>query len=63
MLLFEAKHGSLLSMQDAIAITAIRTAAASALATEYLANPHNDNHYKLCILGNVTIYCFHSNGC
>ena len=38
-LLFEAEHGRLLSILDATAITAIRTAAASAVATRTLARP------------------------
>jgi len=47
-LLFEAKHGQLLSITDATEITGIRTAATSALATQYLAI---ENTKKLCILG------------
>jgi ornithine cyclodeaminase len=47
-LLFEGKHGQLLSVIDATEITGVRTAAASALATEYMANANTD---KLCILG------------
>ena len=51
MLLFGAEHGEVLSVQDASEITAIRTAAASAVATDYLANPSNPQGFKLCILG------------
>jgi alanine dehydrogenase len=38
-LLFEAKHGSLVAVMDASSITAIRTAAVSGLATRLLARP------------------------
>lgn len=38
-LLFEAEHGQPVALLDAAAITAIRTAAASGLATRLLANP------------------------
>lgn len=47
-MLFDAKHGTPLLMLDAAAITAIRTAAASALATRLLAR---DNATRLAILG------------
>ena len=47
-LLFEAKHGQLLSLMDASAITAIRTAAVSGVATRLLAR---ENANTLAILG------------
>jgi len=47
-LLFETEHGQLLSIQDASEITAIRTAAASGLATRLLAR---ENSSSLAILG------------
>ncbi len=47
-LLFETKHGRLLAIIDASEITAIRTAAASAVATEALAN---EDAGDLAILG------------
>ena len=47
-LLFETKHGQLLSMMDASSITAIRTAAVSGLATRLLAR---DDAHTLAILG------------
>jgi ornithine cyclodeaminase len=47
-LLFEAERGRLLCLADASAITAIRTAAASGLATRLLARPEADD---LAILG------------
>ncbi len=47
-LLFEAKHGSLLAIMDASSITAIRTAAVSAVATDALARPEAGD---LAILG------------
>ena len=47
-LLFEAKHGQLLSLMDASAITAIRTAAVSGVATRLLAR---ENAQTLAILG------------
>jgi len=50
-LLFEPEHGSPVALIDAIAITAIRTAAASGLATRLLALP--DAH-DLAILGSGT---------
>ena len=46
--LFSAKHGNPLAVMDAIEITALRTAAASGVATELLAN-HESN--TLAILG------------
>lgn len=50
-LLYEAEHGSLRSLVDATAITAIRTAAVSAVATKYLAKPDAGD---LAILGTGT---------
>ena len=50
-LLFEPEHGTPAALIDAIAITAIRTAAASGLATRLLARP--DAH-DLAILGSGT---------
>jgi ornithine cyclodeaminase len=50
-MLFEAKYGRLLAMMDATAITAIRTAAVSGVATETLANPEAGD---LAILGSGT---------
>lgn len=50
-MLFEAKHGRLLALMDATAITAIRTAAVSGVATETLANPEAGD---LAILGSGT---------
>jgi|SRR5687767_12362827 len=47
-LLFEAKHGQLVALIDASAITAIRTAAVSGVATGLLAR---DNAKSLAILG------------
>lgn len=47
-LLFEAKHGQLLSLMDASEITAIRTAAVSGLATKLLAREETS---RLAILG------------
>jgi len=47
-LLFETKHGCLLALMDATAITAIRTAAVSGLATKLLAR---DEAHDLAILG------------
>jgi ornithine cyclodeaminase/alanine dehydrogenase-like protein (mu-crystallin family) len=47
-LLFDVKNGSLCAVLDATAITAIRTAAVSALATKHLARPDADD---LAILG------------
>ena len=47
-LLFEAKHGQLLSLMDASAITAIRTAAVSGVATRLLAR---EDAQTLAILG------------
>ncbi len=47
-LLFEAKHGCLLAIMDATAITAIRTAAVSGVATKLLAR---DDAQDLAILG------------
>ena len=46
--LFSAKHGNPLAIMDAIEITAIRTAAASGVATEVLAR---EDAYALTILG------------
>ncbi len=48
MLLFEARHGSLLAVIDATSITAIRTAAVSAVATRALAR---EDAGDLAILG------------
>lgn len=50
-LLFEAKHGSLLAIMDATEITAIRTAAVSGVATKLLAR---DDAHELAILGSGT---------
>jgi len=50
-LLFETKQGSLVAVVDATAITAIRTAAVSAVATQLLARPEVQN---LAILGSGT---------
>lgn len=50
-LLFEPEHGSPVALIDAIAITAIRTAAVSGLATRLLARPDAD---ELAILGSGT---------
>lgn len=50
-MLFEAKHGRLLALMDATAITAIRTAAVSGVATETLANPEAGD---LALLGSGT---------
>jgi ornithine cyclodeaminase/alanine dehydrogenase-like protein (mu-crystallin family) len=50
-LLFEPEHGTPVALIDAVAITAIRTAAASGLATRLLARP--DAH-DLAILGSGT---------
>jgi ornithine cyclodeaminase/alanine dehydrogenase-like protein (mu-crystallin family) len=50
-LLFETRNGQLLAIQDATAITAIRTAAVSALATRLLARPEAA---ELAILGSGT---------
>ncbi len=50
-LLFEAKRGSLVAVVDATAITAIRTAAVSAVATQLLARPEVQD---LAILGSGT---------
>jgi ornithine cyclodeaminase/alanine dehydrogenase-like protein (mu-crystallin family) len=50
-LLFEARNGQLLAILDATAITAIRTAAVSALATRLLARP---DAAELAILGSGT---------
>jgi ornithine cyclodeaminase/alanine dehydrogenase-like protein (mu-crystallin family) len=47
-LLFEAEHGCPVALLDAAEITAIRTAAASGLATRLLANPDAGD---LCLLG------------
>src|SRR5213075_1056824 len=47
-LVFEAEHGSLLAVIDASSITAIRTAAASGLATRLLAR---EDAGDLAILG------------
>jgi ornithine cyclodeaminase len=47
-LLFEAKHGCLLAIIDATAITAIRTAAVSGVATQLLAR---EDAHDLAILG------------
>lgn len=47
-MLFEAEHGALQSISDAHEITAIRTAAASAVATDVLSNPDSA---VLAILG------------
>lgn len=47
-LLFDPKHGKLIGLLDASEITAIRTAAASAVATDLLARPDGD---VLAILG------------
>jgi ornithine cyclodeaminase len=47
-LLFEAKHGSLLAILDATAITAIRTAAVSGVATKILSR---EEAHDLAILG------------
>jgi ornithine cyclodeaminase/alanine dehydrogenase-like protein (mu-crystallin family) len=47
-LLFEAKHGGLLAIMDANEITAIRTAAASGVATKILAR---EDAHDLAILG------------
>ncbi|MBI1744098.1 ornithine cyclodeaminase family protein [Candidatus Acetothermia bacterium] len=47
-LLFEAKHGQLLSIMDASSVTAIRTAAVSGVATQLLAR---DDAADLVILG------------
>jgi ornithine cyclodeaminase len=47
-LLFEAKHGCLLAIMDATAITAIRTAAVSGVATQWLAR---EDAHDLAILG------------
>jgi alanine dehydrogenase len=47
-LLFEATHGQLLAIMDASAITAIRTAAASGVATRLLAR---EDAHSLAILG------------
>ena len=50
-LLFEAEHGSPVALIDAIAITAIRTAAVSGLATRLLARPDATD---LAIIGSGT---------
>jgi ornithine cyclodeaminase len=50
-LLFEAEHGSPVALIDAIAITAIRTAAVSGLATRLLARP---DAADLAIIGSGT---------
>ena len=50
-LLFETRNGRLLAILDATAITAIRTAAVSALATRLLARPDSG---ELAILGSGT---------
>ncbi|MCI0692883.1 ornithine cyclodeaminase family protein [candidate division KSB1 bacterium] len=50
-LLFEAKHGCLLAIMDATAITAIRTAAVSGVATQWLAR---EDAHDLAILGTGT---------
>lgn len=50
-LLFDAEHGQLLAIVDATAVTEIRTAAISALATRLLAQP---NAGELAILGSGT---------
>lgn len=50
-LLFETAHGRLLAVLDATAITAIRTAAVSGLATRVLAR---EDAHDLCILGSGT---------
>jgi ornithine cyclodeaminase len=50
-LLFEPEHGSPVALIDAIAITAIRTAAASGLATRLLARPDASD---LAIIGSGT---------
>lgn len=50
-LLFETAHGRLLAVIDATAITAIRTAAVSGLATRVLAR---EDAHDLCILGSGT---------
>jgi alanine dehydrogenase len=47
-LLFEARHGSLVALADGSAVTAIRTAAVSAVATRALARPEADD---LALLG------------
>src|SRR5205823_12174740 len=47
-LLFEADHGRLLAMLDATTVTAIRTAAVSAVATRLLAR---EDAEELAILG------------
>ena len=47
-LLFEATHGTLVAIIDASSVTAIRTAAVSAVATRLLARPDASD---LCILG------------
>ena len=50
-MLFETKHGRLLSLMDASEMTAIRTAAATAVATDLLAHPEATD---LAILGSGT---------
>ncbi len=50
-LLFEAKHGCLLAIMDATEITAIRTAAVSGVATQWLAR---EEAHDLAILGTGT---------
>ena len=50
-LLFESKHGQLLSIMDASSITAIRTAAVSGVATKLLSR---ENSRSLAILGSGT---------
>lgn len=55
-LLFEAEHGRLLAMIDASSVTAIRTAAVSALATRLMARPEAGD---LAILGTGTQAVMH----
>lgn len=54
--LFEAEHGRLLALLDASSITAIRTAAASGVATRLLARPEAG---ELAILGSGTQAAMH----
>ncbi|HWE64128.1 MAG TPA: ornithine cyclodeaminase family protein [Chloroflexota bacterium] len=55
-LLFECEHGRLLAMVDAGSVTAIRTAAVSAVATKYLARSDASD---LAILGSGTQAAMH----
>ena len=55
-MLFEAEHGTLLSIVDASSVTSIRTAAASAVATKLLALPESSH---LAIVGCGTLAYTH----